>query len=223
MRALLRWTVFPCLTLIYSALPAAAAGEVDYLRDVKPLLAKHCYACHGALKQEGGLRLDTAESMRTGGDSGAAIAAGAADESELIRRVASSDDSVRMPPEGKRLAAEEIERIKQWIAVGASAPPNEEPQADPLEHWSFQPLKRHALPDNSAAHPIDRFLLASAEKLDVQPLAPASRRVLLRRVTLDLTGLPPTPEQMDQFLNDPSPTAYEKLVDRLLDSAEYGE
>ncbi len=202
------------------------AGEVDYIRDIKPLLATHCYSCHGALKQEGGLRVDTAASLRRGGESGDATAPTETQESLLIQRVASEDPAQRMPPEGKALSQDEVALLAAWIKAGARAPADEQPQADPHQHWAFQPPRATLPPALSAppgAQPIDQWLNHKAMQLGVEPLGPASKRELIRRVTLDLIGLPPTPAEIAAFEADESLDAYPKLVDSLLSRPEYGE
>jgi hypothetical protein len=209
------------------SLPAGEPAAVDYLRDVKPLLARRCYACHGALKQKGGLRLDTAASMRAGGDSGPAIEPGQAQESYLIAAV-TGDAGFRMPPEGEPLSADEIDRLRAWIDTGAAAPADEAPQQDPSRHWSFRPPVRPPVPAHVQdpawlANPIDAFLAAEHDKRGLTHRPPADRATLLRRVSLDLTGLAPTPEELHAFLNDNSNDAYEKAVERLLASPRYGE
>ena len=200
---------------------------MDYVRDVKPLLSRRCVACHGALKKNAGLRLDTAAHMRTGGDGGPAVVAGKSSESLLIEAVTGGEDW-RMPPagEGEPLSAEEIARLKAWIDAGAQAPDETEPD-DPRTHWAFQPPVRPEVPEVKDAawvrNPIDAFLAAEHEARGLRPRPDADKATLLRRVYLDLIGLPPTPEELHAFLADPSPDAYEKVVDRLLASPQYGE
>lgn len=205
----------------------AAGVEADYLKHVKPLLAARCYACHGALKQEAGLRLDTAAAIRTGGESGPAVKSGDV-ASILIARLATTDLDERMPPEGEGapFKPEEVALVKHWIAGGALGPSDEKPEADPREHWSFTPPVRPAVPQSKltkSTNPIDRFLAADQERRGVAPQPPAAPGVLLRRVYMDLIGLPPTWEEQQAFLNDKSPDAYEKVVDRLLASPQHGE
>jgi hypothetical protein len=209
---------------------ASAAGErVDYLRDVKPILARRCYACHGALKQRAGLRLDTAAFIRQGGDHGPAIIAGASSSSLLIERITGAGKSGRMPPasEGEPLKEREIAQIRAWINQGAIAPADEKPEADPKDHWAFRAPMRPALPAvrNPAwvRNAIDAFIAAEQDRRGLVPQPPADRRTLLRRVYLDLIGLPPTRVEQAAFLADPAPDAYEKVVDRLLASPQYGE
>jgi hypothetical protein len=224
-------------------LPARlAAGEpVDYLRDIKPLLKERCYACHGGLKQKAKLRLDAAALIRKGGRHGPAVKPGDADGSLLIERVTAAEEAARMPPQGKPLTDRQIAGLKAWIKAGAPAPPGEKPEEDPTLHWAFRKPVRPPVPVARARHwslssagrgasdpaasrnPIDAFLTAERARRGVQVTPPADRATLLRRVCLDLIGLPPTREQMHAFLADTSPSAYEKVVDRLLASPQYGE
>jgi Protein of unknown function (DUF1553)/Protein of unknown function (DUF1549)/Planctomycete cytochrome C len=205
-----------------SELPAAET--VDYLRDVKPILSSRCYACHGALRQKASLRLDTAALLRKGGDGGPAIAAGKSGDSLLIDAVTGDNGVLRMPPanEGPALSAKEIAILKNWIDQGAKAPDEPTPE-DPRRHWAFRAPVRPPLPKSDPRNPIDAFLAAEYGKHGLQPAPAAARETLLRRVALDLTGLPPTREELHAFLADTSDTAYEKVVDRLLASPQYGE
>ena len=196
---------------------------VDYLHDIKPILHERCFACHGALKQEGNLRLDTAESMLIGGDSGPALVSQKVDESLLIERITATEEYERMPPEGKPLTAEEIAKIKAWVAAGAKAPADEQPEEDPNAHWAFQKLQRPEVPAGDAANPIDAFLAEGREKLNLKTVGPVEKSLLLRRVYLDLIGLPPTRAQLKAFLADESPEAYARVVDELLESPQYGQ
>jgi hypothetical protein len=215
------------ILLIVFCLPLRGEDGPDgYLKIVKPLLHERCLACHGALKQEGNLRLDTAASMRSGGDSGPAIVAGDLKASHLLERVSSSDASVRMPPEGEPLKPDEIEAIRGWIMAGAVGPENEQPEADPRSHWSFQAVRSPRLPQRVAAralNPVDALLEARREASGVALVAEADRAMWLRRVTLDLVGLPPTRDGLHAFLADKAPDAAERVVDRLLADPRYGE
>ncbi|HTU21840.1 MAG TPA: DUF1553 domain-containing protein [Gemmataceae bacterium] len=212
-----------------AALPGRlAAGEaVDYLRDIKPVLKARCFACHGSLKQKAKLRLDSAALIRKGGRHGPAIKAGEADGSLLVERITAADETTRMPPQGKPLTERQIALLKAWIKQGASAPSNEKPEEDPRRHWSFHKPVRPSLPAAPAwgdcRNPIDAFLAAERTRLGVGTGPLADRAALLRRVYLDLIGLPPTREQLHAFLADTAPNAYEKVVDRLLASPQYGE
>ena len=210
-------------------LPPAASRTVDFLKDIQPLLQKNCYSCHGPEEQEGGLRLDQKKRALEGGDSGAEIVPGKSAESRLVRMIAGIDEEFgRMPPDekGKPLSAEEIGLVRAWIDQGANWPDDAIAQSG-SEHWSLKPVVRSPLPSVAGANwlrePIDAFILARLEKEKIQPSPPAERTVLLRRLQLDLIGLPPSPEEVDQFLSDPSPDAIERLVDRLLASPHFGE
>ena len=211
--------------------PAADSAEVEYLRVVKPILQARCYSCHGGLKQESGLRLDSGEAIRLGGDQGPILGepgSRAADEQvPLLDRITTSDTSRQMPPEGKRLTAEQVDAIRKWIAGGAKSPSDETPEADADDHWAFQPPIRPEVPTKHAApwvrNPIDAFIAQQHAEWGVKPSAPASKSILLRRVYLDLIGIPPTQRELDAFLNDPSPSAYSHVVDHLLQRPEYGE
>jgi mono/diheme cytochrome c family protein len=217
------------LLLLVGMAPRAAADLPDYLRDIKPILAKNCYSCHGPEKQRSGLRLDTAAAAVKGGDSGPAIVPGNSKDSRLIKALTGADDVVQMPPKGEKLTAEQVALLKKWIDAGAKAPAGEvaETVNPKMRHWAFQPPVRPAEPavKNAAwvRNPIDRFILARLEKEGIAPSPEADRATLIRRLSLDLTGLPPTVKEVDDFLADTRPDAYERLVDRLLGSPHYGE
>ncbi|MFN0050891.1 MAG: PSD1 and planctomycete cytochrome C domain-containing protein [Planctomycetales bacterium] len=221
------------LMLLVSGVIPPAAGfaeeaedKVDYVQDVKPILSQRCYACHGALKQKNSLRLDTAALARQGGDGGPAVTAGKSGESLLIDAVTGANGVPRMPPEGEPLKPEEIETLRRWIDQGAHAPEEKVPQ-NPAQHWSYQPPQCPPLPlvaDPAwRVNPIDAFVASQQEQRGLTHSPPASKSLLLRRVYLDLIGLPPTRAEMVAFLADESPEAYEKVVDRLLESPHYGE
>jgi hypothetical protein len=218
----------PLLLAACLAVPGRAAGEpVDYLRDVKPILKERCYACHGPLKQRAKLRLDTADLMREGGRSGPAVLPEDPEGGPLVERVGSADPSRRMPPEGKPLTPEQVALLTAWVREGAKAPPAERPEEDPRRHWAYLPPARPAVPAVRNAswvrNPIDAFIAAGHERLGLTPAPEADRATLLRRVTLDLTGLPPTREELHAFLSDPSPDAYESVVERLLADPRHAE
>ncbi|MDQ3624964.1 MAG: PSD1 and planctomycete cytochrome C domain-containing protein, partial [Verrucomicrobiota bacterium] len=201
---------------------------MDYAKEIKPVLQARCYSCHGALKQKGGLRLDTVEAMRKGGEDGPAIEPGQAEKSGLLQRVRSPDEEERMPREGEPLSAEQIARLTAWIEEGAPAPANEQPESDPRGHWAFTPPRRPEIPGSApgnvgAINPIDALLESEHHRrgLVAQPAAPPA--TLLRRVYLDLIGLPPTREELHAFLADTAPDAFERVVDRLLAQPAYGE
>ena len=149
--------------IILFATGIASAGAVDYLRDVKPVLQARCYACHGALKQKAGLRVDSAENLRKGSKRGDVLSLGQAEQGELLARLTAADADVRMPPEGAPLKSEEIKVVREWIAAGAPVPQSETAEADPREHWAFQLPRRVPLPGN-AGNPIDDLLEARLAK-----------------------------------------------------------
>ena len=209
--------------LLLSASRLIAAEEVSFLRDVKPILAGRCFRCHSeALEQEAGLALDKFDAVMKGSDEGAVIVTGKSGESKLIERITATDDT-KMPPEGDRLTEQQIATIKSWIDQGAKAPP----EGAESQHWAFQKAARPAVPMPANAayvrNPIDAFVAAKHEELKLTPVGEAPKHLLLRRVYLDLIGLPPTPEQLQAFLNDTSSDAYEKVVNELLQSPHYGE
>ncbi|VTS04963.1 PSD1 and planctomycete cytochrome C domain-containing protein [Tuwongella immobilis] len=208
-------------------MPATIRAEIDYLKQIKPILLERCYACHGVLKQEGNLRLDTAIFGQKGGDSGPAWKAGKPDASLLLERITEAEEADRMPPEGEPLKPQEIALIRDWIAQGAKAPADEKPETDPKQHWAFQPPVRPAIPTVNdprwQGNPIDALIAAQREARGLVPQPASNRHLWIRRVTLDLIGLPPTDAEITTFVNDSSPNAYEKVVDRLLASPHYGE
>lgn len=221
----------PCLILLplFLLLSAtvSASDSDSYLGDVRPVLKERCFACHGALKQEAGLRLDTVALMLQGGDSGAAIVASQPDTSLLLQRVTSSDPATRMPPEGEPLKPEQLAAIRQWIQSGAAAPDNDTPEKDPRDHWAFQPPTRPSVPLVKRAdwqqNPIDAFIAARHDEFGLVPQPAASPELWLRRVYIDLIGFPPSSAEIRSFLEDPSPDAEARIVDRLLNSPQYGE
>ena len=225
-------TSVPLGALLPVGSSSAADDRIDYVTQIKPVLRDRCFACHGALKQKGGLRLDTAALAIKGGDSGAVIKPGDAAASALLQRVSASDESERMPPEGEPLRAEQIAALKQWIDQEAVAPKDEQPEQDPRDHWAFKtPVRptpaRVDRPTPKQArwqsNPIDAFIASEHRKRGLVPQADANKRVWLRRVSLDLIGLPPTTEELDAFVADQSADAYDKVATRLLGSPQYGQ
>lgn len=209
------------LALWLPSAPTLAA--VDFAKDIEPILVKRCSECHGADEQKARLRLDSRAATLLPAKSGkAAVVPGQAQDSELWRRVVSSDPDEVMPPKGERLSAAEVEALKQWIDEGVVWPEN-----DPLAHWAFRAPVRPAVPSVAGAgwvrNEIDRFILARLEKESLTPQPEADRATLIRRLSLDLTGLPPAWEDVEAFVRDPSARAYESLVDRLMASPHYGE
>lgn len=221
------WAGAIVLILAVTGLGDETTRPVDYVRDIRPVLHSRCVSCHGPLKQKGGLRLDTAHFAIAGGDSGPAVEAGHPDQSLLIERVTALEPAQRMPPEGKGLSAEQVEALRRWISDGLTAPPEEQPLPDPRRHWSFQSPVATPLPEQVPAewrqNPIDALIASRHQAQGLTPHGLADRATLLRRVTLDLTGLPPTRDQLHDFLSDTSPGAYERVVERLLASPQYGE
>ena len=201
-------------------LAARAADPVDYRTDVKPLLRERCYACHGALAQKAKLRVDSGAAMVKAG----VVVPGKPGASELILRVSADDDAARMPPEGHPLKPEQVAKLKAWVEQGAQVPADDAPEPDPRDHWAFRaPVRDARLRLAANVNPIDHFVQAKWKEKGLTPVAPADKRVLLRRVHLDLTGLPPTAAQTEAFVKDAAPDAYEKVVDALLASPRYGE
>ncbi|HVE42303.1 MAG TPA: PSD1 and planctomycete cytochrome C domain-containing protein [Planctomycetota bacterium] len=196
--------------------PAQDPPAVDYVRDLKPLFRERCVSCHGSLKQKGRLRADTVEAMKKKG----AIVPGRPDQSPIVQRVTATDDT-RMPLDAKALTPKEVDLLRTWIAAGAPGPADEKPEEPPSAHWAFRVPARAAVP--AGRNPVDVFVAAERERRGLPTAPPASKEVLLRRVHLDLVGLPPTPEELRAFLADASPDAYEKVVDRLLARPQYGE
>jgi len=213
---------------------AAADGDFEFFeKRVRPILAEHCFACHGPEKQKSGLRLDGRESLLKGGDSGPALAPGDAGASRIIQKITADDPADRMPPpgEGKALAEAEIAVLKQWIDSGAAAPSGEARIAgmtaeEAARWWSLQPLAGAIPPVGTREgfqHPIDAFISSKLAEAGLEPAPAASKRELLRRAHYDLTGLPPTMGEILAFERDESPDAFGKVVEKLLASPQYGE
>lgn len=215
------------------------AGQLEFFeKKVRPVLVNRCYACHSAeTKPAGGLRVDDRNGLLTGGNNGPAVIPGDPEGGLLIERILHSDLKLRMPKEGALVTPQELADIKQWISDGVAwpseklpaSPAHLEPMYEKLraKHWSLQSIKEPALPVvKNGSWPksdIDRFVLAKLEEKKLTPVADADRITLIRRVTFDLTGLPPTPEEIQAFVQDKSKNAYTQLVDRLLSSPRYGE
>jgi mono/diheme cytochrome c family protein len=210
------------------AAPAVADPPVDYLRDVKPILKQHCVSCHGPKMKKAGLRLDTAALALQGGRDGPVIVPGKSSDSMLIDAVKGINGAERMPQKGQALTAKQIATLAAWIDQGAKAPAKEAAgDGTGADHWAFKAPVRPLLPavKNAAwvKNPIDLFILARLEAENILPSAEAGKVTLMRRLYLDLIGLPPTIDEVDAFLADTRPDAYERLVDRLLASPHYGE
>jgi mono/diheme cytochrome c family protein len=224
---LLRRSITTALLLPLFSMSSLFAAAVDYEREVKPIFKEHCSACHGVLKQQAGLRVDTGAGLRAGGVSGAAIVPGKPQESLLLKVVTGRGDFL-MPPEGDgaKLSAEKIDLLTRWIAAGANSPADERPDEEPKHYWSYQPVRRPPVPliEGAVVHnPVDEFLSAEHVKHQLTVRQEADKAILLRRVSLDLIGLPPNRDELHVFLDDERPDAYERIVDRLLASPQYGE
>ena len=208
----------------------AADGPVDFAKHIQPLLAKKCVSCHGPEKQKAGLRLDRKGAVLKGGDDlGPAIVPGKSRESPLFRVVAGLEEGLEMPAEGEKLTAAEIELLKRWIDGGAEWPDDGSEKEDVTKsHWAFRPLVRPMLPksqiSNLKSHnSIDVFIATRLERDGLTPSPEADRTTLIRRLKFDLLGLPPSPEEVEEFVADTEPDAYERLVDRYLASPHLGE
>lgn len=223
-RSLLAWAALSLSTLALGSQAAAAdpAPRIDYNRQVRSILSNNCYKCHGpdAEERQAELRLDLRDEALKPAESGKpAIVPGNPDASTLVNRIFATKSSLVMPPPKslKSLTEAEKQTLKEWVAQGAVY----------QTHWAFQPVKRPALPTVNDTHwlrnPIDAFILARLESQKLRPSAEADRPTLIRRLSLDLTGLPPAPQDVDAFVADSSPDAYERLVDRLLNSPRFGE
>lgn len=217
---------------VFGSASASADAPVDYEREIRPIFDKHCYSCHGAEKQTSGLRVDALRFLRQGGDRGPALTPGAPADSLLMDAIAGDGTEIPpMPPKGERLTSSEISLIREWVKQGAPGPREASSiaatRAPKSDHWAFQPISRPSLPTvrdvSWTRTPIDRFILTRLERDGVRPSPETDRATLLRRATLDLTGLPPTVDETQAFLADIRPDAYERCVSRLLASPAYGE
>lgn len=216
--------------LLCAAACVPGQSKPDFKTDVQPLLQRKCVMCHNERVSQNGVRLDDGETALAGGYSGPVILPGKSGESKLIARVSSTKKGFMMPPAGTPLTEAEVAILKRWIDAGAEWPRAPKPAmaAKPRSgHWAFQPVSRPEVPmvkqQGWSRNAIDRFVLARLEKEGIAPSPEAPKAVLLRRLTLDLTGLPPTPQEVRDFLADPRPDAYEQAVERLLNSKHYGE
>ena len=207
----------------------AGVASPDYLGEIRPLFRERCFACHGALKQKGGLRLDTVERMRRGGDSGPAFVARDASASALVQRIEARDAGERMPPEheGELFSPEQISRVRAWIDAGGVGPVDDVGEPDPREHWAFRPRTRPEVPAVArpgwVRNPIDAFVARKHEEKGLEPQSEAPRDVLVRRLYVDLVGVTPTVEELGRLDGDQDAGWYERLVDRLLDDPRHGE
>jgi len=223
--------IVACVAFICASSVWAAENKIDFEAEIRPLLKARCVECHGVDSQHNGLRLDAKKFAMQGGDSGPVILPGKSSESELIHRITSESEFEVMPPEGEQLTEREITLLQTWIDQGANWPETEEDRAalkdKRLDHWAWQPVKQAEAPEveNSewGRNPIDQFILNKLEGKSLEPSPEADRRTLIRRLKFDLLGLPPTFEEVEAFVADPAPDAYEKLVDRYLESPHFGE
>ncbi|MBU6175798.1 MAG: DUF1549 domain-containing protein, partial [Planctomycetes bacterium] len=241
--SLLRTLCFPsAVAFLVSIQPLNLRGGdgesgVEYFeRHVRPLLAEKCFSCHGRGQRKGMLSLDHREALMAGGESGSVVVEGKPDESLLIEAI-DYTGSIQMPPDGK-LSDREIEVLKKWVALGVPWPVEASPSASGMRNpgsiteqdrqfWSFRPIQEPELPTVRKAdwprQPLDRFVLNRLEAEGLEPTTEVDRRTYIRRLSLDLIGLPPTESEITSFLNDESIDSYEQLVDRLLNSPQYGE
>ena len=209
-------------------------AQTDFFENkIRPVLADHCYKCHStfAEKIKGGLLLDSREALLKGGDTGKAIVPGDPEASLLIKAIRYTDPDLQMPKD-KKLEDDQIANLTAWVKMGAPDPrfataEQKKYSDNKTNHWAWQPVKRVAIPEVSnpdwCQTPVDNFILAKLDENNLKPSAPADKRTLIRRATFDLIGLPPTPEEVQDFVNDDSTNAFAKVVDRLLASPHYGE
>ena len=231
-QATMKWILCFILVIVvrWQQVGFALAVDIDFVRDVRPILQQRCYSCHGADKQKSGLRLDVRSEAFRGGDAyGPSVIAGSADDSPLLQLVREDDPELRMPLDAAPLTEEEISVLMRWIEQGAVWPEDADlvRLEDKRDHWSFKPLTNPAPPSQSddtwARNDVDRFILSRLEAEGLRPSPEADRLTWLRRVSFDLIGLPPSTAEVDAFLEDQGPDAYERVVERLLASPRYGE
>ena len=216
---------------LWGGLPmvGSAGAPVDFVREVRPLFEQHCVKCHGPEKQRGGLRLDVKKAALAGGEEhGPDIIPGDSERSPLVRLIESPDADHRMPKNGPALSGQATALIKRWINEGAVWPDSADATrlGDAADWWSLRPLRKPPVPTPAAGslrNPVDAFVLERLKKEGLAPGPEADRRTLIRRLSFDLLGLPPSPEAVAAFVDDPDPLAYERMVDRFLESPRYGE
>ena len=218
-----------------AAPPLTPAQTQFFETKIRPLLTKNCYKCHSAdsLKLKGELRLDTRDGLLKGGATGPAIVPGDPEKSLLIKAVRYTDPDLQMPPKGDRLSVDQINDLVAWVKMGAPDPrlgkvtASIQSKANGKDHWSFKPILKPAVPlvpqTERVANPVDAFVISKLEPQGMKLSPPADRRTLIRRAYYDLIGLPPSPEEVQAFLDDTSPDAFARIVDRLLASPRYGE
>jgi mono/diheme cytochrome c family protein len=210
-----------------SKLPPAATRTVDFTKDIQPIFEATCWNCHGPKKQESGFRLDNRAAALKGGEHGGDIVPGKSASSLLIHAVAGIHDEIKMPKKGEKLTPEQVGLLRGWIDQGAQMPEKIAGAKDPSQHWAFKPPVKPAVAKVKdgkwTQNEIDKFILARLEQEKLKPSLEAEKVTLLRRASLDLIGLPPTPQEVDAFLADKSKDAYAKQIERLLASPHYGE
>src|SRR3989454_5667605 len=237
-RHFVRARVLAGLAAMIASLTAAfgsseSTGFDFFERKIRPIFVERCYQCHSAQaeKLKGGLLLDTKEGVLKGGDTGPAIVPGNPEKSLLIKAVRYASEDLQMPPKNKKLSDEQIADLEEWVKMGAPDPRTGQGIATPKnstsKHWAFQPIKPVPLAKVRNTRwiqsPVDTFILAKLEEKGITPHPAADKRTLIRRATFDLIGLPPTPAEVDEFIADKSPDAFDHVVERLLDSPHYGE
>ncbi len=225
--------IFPLLAVAAEITTLSKADSEFFESKVRPIFANNCYKCHSdqAPKLKGGLSVEFREPMLKGGDTGPAIVPGHPDKSLLIEAIRYVNPDLQMPPKGKKLSDDEIAALVEWVKRGApdsrSAAAQATARKTATQHWAFQPIKKQITPTVKNANwcqtPVDNFIVAKLEEKNLAPAAMADKRTLLRRATFDLTGLPPTQQEVDDFMFDDAPKAYAKVIDRLLASPAYGE
>ncbi|MEZ6044752.1 MAG: DUF1549 domain-containing protein [Planctomycetaceae bacterium] len=224
-----RWILFTGCLLFSEASTLSYADEATdlYTKKVKPLFAQRCVMCHGPLKQEGDLRVDAGQFLLHAEEGEPLVIPGESDQSRLVDALLGRNDALQMPMEGAPLTQQEIEAVLGWIKAGASYPEDEEVLADPREHWAFVPPVRPQIPEVEQSewslNPIDRFIYKQYEDHGLQPVQELDRRMWVRRVYLDLIGIPPTADEVQQFIQNDQPDAVENLVNELLARPEHGE
>ena len=228
------------VAVVFVSVSGAIAAEptkaqLDFFESkIRPVLANHCYKCHSTTgeKVKGGLLLDSREALLKGGDSGPAIVPGNPEKSLLIKAVRYTDQELQMPPKGEKLSDQQIADLTAWVRMGAPDPrvatAAQKDWKDPnAKHWAWQPVKKPSVPEVKDAAwsktPVDNFIIAKLYEKSMKPSASADKRTLIRRAYFDLIGLPPTPEEVEKFVNDSSANPFEKVVDQLLASPHYGE
>jgi mono/diheme cytochrome c family protein len=227
-------TIVAVLLAGMAARASDAAGIEFFEKKIRPVLVDQCYKCHAeGEKVKGGLLLDTRAGLLKGGDTGPSIVPGEPDKSLLIKAIRYTDEELKMPPKDKKLSAEQIADFEAWVKMGAPDPRTNTTKLaavvteEARKHWAYQPVRSPAAPKvrktSWMQQPLDAFVLAKLEFKGLKPSPQADRRTLIRRASYDVTGLPPTPEEVEAFVADKSPDAYRKLVDRLLASPHYGE